>query len=413
VGADQAGPGGGFGGLLRRHRLAAGLTQEELGERSGLTARAIADMEGGRTARPYRRSVRALADALALAEPERTLLERASRPVALAASAAPSPSARLGIGEQGGPVPRQLPAAVGCFTGRHGELAALTSLLAPGPGGWAPTLVIPAIAGTAGVGKTALAVHWAHRVADRFPDGQLYVNLRGFDPSGSPVTPADAVRRFLDAMQVPASQIPPGPEAQQDLYRSLLAGRRMLIVLDNASDAGQVRPLLPGGTGCLVLVTSRSQLTSLIATEGAHPVTLDVLSPAEATELLERRLGPERTAAESGAVTELTRLCARLPLALAIVAARAAVDPGQPLAALVSELRDASGRLDALDAGDPAASMRAVFSWSTRQLSGEAARMFRLLGTPAPTSQSPPPPVSPAAPRTKPAPCCASWPAPT
>jgi DNA-binding SARP family transcriptional activator len=277
-------------------------------------------------------------------------------------------------------VPRLLPAPVAHFAGRAGELKALTELLgrtaeeAPG------TVVISAIGGTAGVGKTALAVHWAHRVADLFPDGQLYVNLRGFDPSGTPVTHADAVRRFLDALQVPAHQIPSGAEAQQDLYRSLLADRRTLIVLDNARDAEQVRPLLPGGPGCLVLVTSRSQLTSLVAAEGAHPVTLDVLSSAEAGELLERRLGPERIAAEPAAADELTELCARLPLALAITAARAGINPGQPLAALVTELRDAGGRLDALDAGDPGSSVRAVFSWSHRQLPAQAARMFRLLG---------------------------------
>jgi DNA-binding SARP family transcriptional activator len=276
-------------------------------------------------------------------------------------------------------VPRLLPAPVAHFAGRQSELKALSRLLDEDGAQAQGTVVISAIGGTAGVGKTALAVHWAHQVAGRFGDGQLYVNLRGFGPSGTPVTPADAVRRFLDALQVPASQIPPGPEAQQDLYRSLLAGRRMLIVLDNASDAAQVRPLLPGGPGCLVLVTSRCQLTSLIAAEGAHPLTLDVLSPAEASELLERRLGPERIAAEPDAAIELTRLCARLPLALAIAAARAAVNPGQPLAAVVTELRDA-GRLDALDVGDPAASVRAVFSWSYQQLTGEAARMFRLLG---------------------------------
>jgi hypothetical protein len=145
-------------------------------------------------------------------------------------------------------------------------------------------------------------VHWAHRVADLFPDGQLYVNLRGFDPSGAPVAPADATRRFLDALRVPANQIPSSAEAQQDLYRSLLAGRRMLIVLDNARDAEQVRPLLPGGPRCLVLVTSRNQLTSLVAVEGAHPVTLDLLNPADARELLVRRLGEARIVAEADGV---------------------------------------------------------------------------------------------------------------
>jgi DNA-binding SARP family transcriptional activator/Flp pilus assembly protein TadD len=280
----------------------------------------------------------------------------------------------------GAVVPRLLPAPAAHFAGRQSELTALSRLLGEDGAQARGTVVISAIGGTAGVGKTALALHWAHRVADLFPDGQLYVNLRGFDPSGTPVTPADAVRRFLDALQVPASQIPSGPEARQDLYRSLLAGRRMLIVLDNARDAAQVRPLLPGGMACLVLVTSRSQLTSMVAAQGAHPVTLDVLSPAEASEMLECRLGPDRIAAEPEAATELTRLCAYLPLALAIAAARAAFQPGQPLAALVAELRDASGRLDALDVGDPGSSVRAVFSWSYRQLTGQAARMFRLLG---------------------------------
>jgi DNA-binding SARP family transcriptional activator/Tfp pilus assembly protein PilF len=276
------------------------------------------------------------------------------------------------------PRPRQLPAPARHFAGRASELSALTALL-EGAAGEAPgTVVISAIGGTAGVGKTALAVHWAHQMASRFRDGQLYVNLRGFDPSGNPVAPAEAVRRFLDALWVPARQIPSSPEAQQDLYRSLLADRRMLIVLDNARDTEQVRPLLPGGPSCLVLVTSRNQLTSLVAAEGAHPVTLDLLSPAEADELLAQRLGRERLAAEPGVAAELIDLCARLPLALSIAAAHAAMQPELPLTALAGQLRDASGRLDALDAGD-AASVRAVFSWSYQNLSAPAARMFRLL----------------------------------
>jgi hypothetical protein len=199
----------------------------------------------------------------------------------------------------------------------------------------------------------------------------------GGEPSGAP---ADATSRFLDALQVPANQIPSSTEAQQSLYRSLLADRRMLIVLDNARDVGQVRPLLPGGPRCLVLVTSRNQLTGLVAAEGAHPVTLDLLSPADARELLARRIGPERIAAELDVATELTGLCARLPLAVSIAAARVAMHPHLPLATLVSELRDAAGRLDVLDAGEAASSVRAVFSWSYQNLSQPAARMFRLLG---------------------------------
>ena len=295
------------------------------------------------------------------------------------AEAAPAAHAGyLDLAASDWPVPRQLPAPVRHFAGRAGELRALTGLVdqaaqeSPGP------VVISAIGGTAGVGKTALAVHWAHQMASRFPDGQLYVNLRGFDPSGNPVAPADAVRRFLDALRVPARQIPSTPEAQQDLYRSLLADRRMLIVLDNARDTEQVRPLLPGGLSCLVLVTSRNQLTSLVAAEGAHPVTLDLLSPAEADELLAQRLGRERLAAEPGVAAELIDLCARLPLALAIAAAHAAVQPDLPLTALAGELRDAGGRLDALDTGD-AASVRVVFSWSYQNLGAPTARIFRLL----------------------------------
>jgi DNA-binding SARP family transcriptional activator len=285
-------------------------------------------------------------------------------------------------GEPGGwaVVPRQLPPPVRHFAGRGAELKELAGLLDRAGGETRETVIISAIGGTAGVGKTALAVHFAHQVAERFPDGQLYVNLRGFDPSGSPVAPADAILRFLEALQVPAARIPSTAAAQQDLYRSLLANRRLLIVADNARDADQVRPLIPGGRACMILVTSRSQLTSLIVAQDAYPVTLDLLSAAECRELLARRLGPERINAEPGAVAELTGLCARLPLAVAIAAARAALDPGLPLATLAAQLRDTASRLDALSAGDAATSLRAVFSWSCQQLPAPAARMFRLLG---------------------------------
>jgi hypothetical protein len=184
------------------------------------------------------------------------------------------------------------------------------------------------------VGKTALAVYWGHQVADLFPDGQLYVNLRGFDPSGVPVTPAAAVRGFLDALGVPPGRVPAGLDAQAGLYRSLLAGRRMLVVLDNARDPAQVGPLLPGSPGCLAVVTSKSQLTGLAIADGARLLTLSVLTGAEARDLLVGRLGPGRVAAEPTAVTELTGLCARLPLALAIAASQAATRPGMPLAVL-------------------------------------------------------------------------------
>jgi DNA-binding SARP family transcriptional activator len=278
------------------------------------------------------------------------------------------------------PVPRQLPGGVSHFTGRTAELAALTGLLDQASAQPPGTVVISAIGGTAGVGKTALAVHWAHQVAGRFGDGQLYVNLRGFGPSGTPAAPEAAIRGFLDALGVPPGQIPPGPEAQAGLYRSLLAGRRMLIVADNARDEQQVRPLLPASPASLVIVTSRNQLGGLGAAEGARLISLDVLTHGEAVQLLAARLGTARAAAEPAAAGRIASLCAHLPLALAVAASRAAARPGFSLAALAAELADAAGRLDALDVGDPGSSVRAVFSWSTRQLTAQAARMFRLLG---------------------------------
>lgn len=274
-------------------------------------------------------------------------------------------------------IPAQLPMGVGGFTGRSEELARLRDILAAA--GQQPTaVVISAVSGTAGVGKTALAVHWARQMSNAFPDGQLYVNLRGFDDGGA-VSPARAVRAFLDALGVPPQNIPRGLDAQAALYRSQLAGRRVLILLDNARDAGQVRPLLPGAPGCLALVTSRNRLTGLAVAEGAHLLPLDLLGPAEARELLAVRLGSVRLATEPAAVDEIVVQCAGLPLALAVVAARAATEPRRPLAELAEELRTADRRLDPLDGDDPSGGVRAVFSWSYRMLSPNAARLFRLL----------------------------------
>jgi DNA-binding SARP family transcriptional activator/Tfp pilus assembly protein PilF len=276
-------------------------------------------------------------------------------------------------------VPAQLPLDVRGFTGRAAQLDALHSVVS-GTARPPATVVISAVWGTAGVGKTALAVHWAHQVRDRFPDGQLYVNLRGFDPSGTAMHPAEAVRGFLDALDVPAQRVPTHFTAQAALYRSLLSDKRVLILLDNARDAEQVRPLLPGAPSCLVVVTSRNQLTDLVAGEGARPLPLDLLSTADARDLIKRRLGAERVAAEPAAVDEIITYCARLPLALAIVAARAATHPDLPLSALAGQLRDTHAGLDAFNAGDAATNVRAVFSWSYQTLRPATARLFRLLG---------------------------------
>lgn len=278
-------------------------------------------------------------------------------------------------------VPAQLPHPVAGFVGREEALALLDSLLprqaAGGDGG---TAVITAIGGTAGVGKTTLAVHWAHRVRDRFPDGQLYVNLRGFDPGGPPVRAAEAIRGFLDALGVPPRRIPVDPDGQIGLYRSLSANRRMLVVLDNAQDTDQVRPLLPGSAHCFTVITSRNLLTGLVITDGAQPVGLGLMSRTEAADVLGRRLGRHRLAADADALEDVIASCARLPLALAIVGAHAATRPQLPLAALAKELHTAGSALDLLDGGDAATDVRKVFSWSYQRLTEPASRLFRLLG---------------------------------
>jgi DNA-binding SARP family transcriptional activator/tetratricopeptide (TPR) repeat protein len=271
---------------------------------------------------------------------------------------------------------RQLPPAAPYFAGRSAELAALTDQR-PDTGG---AVVTVAIDGTAGVGKTTLAVQWAHQMADQFPDGQLYVNLRGYGPVDAPLDPANAIRQLLEGLGVAAERIPVALAERIGLYRRLLARQRVVIVLDNARDSDQVRPLLPGSPGCLAVVTSRRQLTGLSVADGAYLVSLDLLSEEDARELLERRLGAGRVSAETEAVSEVIRLCGYLPLSLSIVAARAAARPAQPLAAQAAKLLNAQNRLDGLSTGDVTTDLRAVFSWSYQQVSPTAARLFRLIG---------------------------------
>jgi DNA-binding SARP family transcriptional activator/tetratricopeptide (TPR) repeat protein len=289
--------------------------------------------------------------------------------------AEPVPSSA--VPEPAGPGIGDLPNRPRAFTGRWAQLDAADALLAePGPRSGP---VISLIVGTAGVGKTSFALHWAHRVAAGFPDGRIHLNLRGFDPGGSPLDVADAVRTLLLALGVSGEQLPAHPDAQLALYRSIVADRRLLLLLDNARDADQVRPLLAGGPECLIVVTSRAQLSGIVAAEGARVVHLDVLGETEAYEMLARQVGADRVAAEPRAVEDIIRSCARLPLALAMVAGRAAGHPDLRLADIAADLRAGQGSLDKFGSAEPSADARSVFSWSYAALSEPAARLFRML----------------------------------
>ncbi len=267
----------------------------------------------------------------------------------------PAPAVRV--------APAQLPADVAGFAGRRAQLDALDKHEGSR---------LICVTGTAGVGKTALAVRWAHRVRDRFPDGQLFLNLRGYAP-GPPLQPNGALAQLLAALGVPQEQIPSDVEPAAALYRSLLADKRMLVLLDNAAHPGQIRPLLPGGAGCLVLVTSRDQLAGLVARDGAIRIALDVLSPAEARSLVTGLLGAEETG-----YTELAILCGHLPLALRIAAARITSSRASILD-YVAQLR--RNRLDALEIdNDPEAAVRRALDHSYAALPPTARRLFRLLG---------------------------------
>nr|WP_116173581.1 BTAD domain-containing putative transcriptional regulator [Kutzneria buriramensis] len=317
--------------------------------------------------RHYERIRRSLADELGV-DPSPELRQRFQD--ILDGGTAPSRPVQTSL------VPQQLPGAPAMFVGRGREIDRLDALLRDGDG----SVVISAIGGTGGVGKTWLALRWAHLNADRFPDGRLYVNLRGFDPTAEPTPPNAALRSLLEGLGVDPAGIPADQDARTALYRSLVAGKKLLILVDNAADAAQVVPLLPGGSTCTVLITSRDRLAGLVTTHGAHPLSLDVFSDADARALLAARLGAGRVDAEPEAVAELLACCAGLPLALSIVAGRALAHPDFPLAVLAAELRDATARLGALDDSDPAASVRAVLACSVAALTTEQARVFSLLG---------------------------------
>ena len=277
------------------------------------------------------------------------------------------------------PVPQQLPRDIGDFTGRSENLAALDAVLVSHASELEP-ISITSISGPAGVGKTALAVHWAHCVQDRFPDGQLYANLRGFGPT-PPLEPAEVLTRFIGALDVSGEKVALSLDEQIGLFRSLLARRRMLILLDNAADSQQVRPLVPNGPNCLVVVTSRSNLHGLEALDGARPIRLGVMKPSESVELLGKIVGHDRVRDMSRAAEELARFCAHLPLALRLTAVRMGLDGEDSLTGLIEQLAVVRSRLDLMVTDeDPDAAIRTVFSWSYGKLSTDDARMFRRLG---------------------------------
>jgi tetratricopeptide (TPR) repeat protein len=347
-----------FGARLRAYRVAAGVSQEELAAHSGLSVRAISDLERGRTRRPRKDSLARIADALNLSETARAdLFAQASR--------------RFGNVH---PVPHELPNTVPDFVGRTGELDELTALIGDAGG----PVLISAIGGTPGVGKTALALHWAQRSAASFPDGQLYVDLHGYDRQ-RPLAAAAALARFFRSLGVPGSDIPADEAELAARYRSLLAGKRMLVVLDNAHDADQVRPLLPGTSTCVTLVTSRDSLGGLVAREGARRLDLDVLPVRDAVALLERLIG-DRAAADSAMTRALALACDRLPLALRVAAEAVAGRRTEPLSGYLAELNDQQWLDKLRTADDSRTAVRTVFSWSYRHLDADAAAGFRMAG---------------------------------
>ncbi|MEV6506747.1 BTAD domain-containing putative transcriptional regulator [Streptomyces sp. NPDC051642] len=296
----------------------------------------------------------------------------------------PPPGSHGRPGGNGAPPPAQLPHDPVTFVGREEELAAMWAVA--GADRTAGGMVVLAVDGLPGVGKSALAVHWAHAASECFPDGQFYLDLRGFDAQDAPVAATEALRAFLVASGIAPECVPAGVEEQSALFRSLLADKRVLIVLDNVRDAEQVRPLLPGAAGCGVVVTSRTYLADLVVRDGAVPLGLAALPAEDARMLLARRLGSARVAGEPDAVAEIVNRCAGLPLALAIVAADAAASPAFPLAEIARRLAGADSGLQPFDAGG----LTAVFSWSYRLLDGPAAELFRYLAlAPGPDASLP------------------------
>jgi tetratricopeptide (TPR) repeat protein/transcriptional regulator with XRE-family HTH domain len=350
-----------FAALLRKLRTEARLTQEELAEAAALSPRSVSDLERGIAATPRRETVRLLADALRLAGPARAEFEAVARGRPVPAVPATDAAAAM----------RTLPRDIASFTGRQQELQELIDAAA-GTGG---VVGIHAIGGMAGVGKTAFVVHAAHHLAPRFPGGQIFLPLHGHTPGQQPVDPADALASLLLTAGVPAAQIPPGLEARMALWRDRLAERQLLLVLDDAASSDQVRPLLPGAGGSLVLVTSRRHLSAL---DDATAVSLDTLPPGEAAALLVRLAGRAGLSPDDPAVAEITGLCGFLPLAIGMVARQLHHHPAWTAAARAAELASARDRLELMATEN--LSVAAAFNLSYDDLTEDQQRLFRRLG---------------------------------
>ncbi|MFE9122254.1 ATP-binding protein [Streptomyces sp. NPDC007172] len=350
-----------FDTVLRDFRRRAGLTQEELADRAGLSARTIRALERGQNRVPRVASVREVAKALGLGTDDRQRL-----------LATASPDEREGAGDPDAALERRryLPYDMPDFIGRTDEVTRLSDLLGAGTN----AVVVSAIDGMAGVGKTSLAVHAAHLMADRFPDGQYYCDLHGFTPGHAPTAPAVALEALLRMAGVDGARIPHSLQERSALWRTTLSGRRALVVLDNAADAEQVRQLMPGSASCAVLVTSRRRLLAL---EGAVPLSLTVLNEADACALVVRIAGHGRVGEAPEAVAEIAKLCGYLPLAIRMAAARLAHRPAWTANDLVSELRAGSGLSG--DSGHGHA-VRTAFGLSYARLSPDLQRLLRLLG---------------------------------
>ena len=355
-----------FGRMLASFRLGRGLSQDELARGSGMSVRAIRDLERSQVEHPRRTTVALLADALRLSDTDREAFENAAAGwPGRAGELAGAPRTTTGA------EPSQLPPDIADFTGREPALEWLHARMRARERG-STAVVITAAVGKAGVGKTTLAVHAAHQMRTLFPDGQLYVNMRGVEAQA--LDPADVLGRFLRALGVEAHTIPDDVDERVDLYRSLMADRQSLVLLDNAADEAQVRPLLPAGAGNAVLVTSRTRLTGLAGTE---VIDLDVLAPEQAVELLGKIAGADRIAREPAAAQVIAALCGYLPLALRIAGARLAAKPQWRLQRLAHRLAEHQRRLDELSAGD--LEVRSSVGMSYYALGEKEQRAFRLL----------------------------------